>query len=143
MKRMFLFLSLLSIFCVAACDVKKEVTIIPPTNLNPQAKDIISKAWPKIMTACPGFQKYGNEITMTNIDNNLDATYFPGVEIAFQVISPTKDIPFEYRAFGHTCSYLINPSGTSLRIQKGCCVSICLDKQYETNGKDFNLSLNN
>jgi hypothetical protein len=107
-----------------------------PANLDPTLKTQIEKGWPKILEICPGFKKYGDEMMFDRIDDKRGMGKMSRIDIVFKVVSETKSIPIEYRAFGQTCYYGLGEDGKSLRVGKGSCLSICKDIHIETNGVD-------
>lgn len=112
------------------------VTLQLPANLDPGVKARVEKGWPKILAICPGFKKYGDEMSFDRIEDNRGLGRLSRIDIVFKVVDQTKSIPIEYRAFGHTCYYGISEDDQSLRVSKSPCMSICKDIHIETNGVD-------
>lgn len=111
--------------------------------LNSEAANTISTAWPKVIATCPGLTKYSSEMTFEQIYENFGISTDKSAErISVQVKMPTGPtiIPAEYRTYGHTCYFEVSRDGKALLIAKGACQSACLDKETSL-GRDMVLPL--
>lgn len=138
MAGIFYFIFLSVPLVMAGCS-NSAPTLQLPDNLSPEIKSQVEKGWSKILDVCPGFLKYGSEMTFERIDDRRGLSTdmsLNRIDIVFK-IAYSKVIPVEYYAFGHTCYYGISQDGKSLHISKRPCVAVCKDRIIETNGVDY------
>ncbi len=119
---------------------KQELQISVAADLNPEAKTIVTEAWPKIKQACPGLNKYASSLQFDGIEENF--SYAPEhaqrVSIKFKIPDNDQNIPLNYVANGHTCYLEVSRDGKTLTVSKNACKAVCLDKEihgtsYENN----------
>lgn len=114
------------------------IAVTVPANASPQVKQIVEAGWPKVLAACPGFQKYSADLTFVRVEDNL--SYAPDdakrVDVVLKVADRPTTIPAIYRSFGHNCFYSISPDGGQLTIGKEGCASTCVGEQVtaQSNG---------
>lgn len=85
---------------------------------------------------CPGLARYASDILYTSYYHDPDSG-----QVSFECkVDNDAKTPNAYRVHGHTC--LFRAQGAKLRINKGECLSLCLDKPTEWAGSDVYLNLN-
>ena len=132
---------LVLVVVVSGCS-SSEMKLDIPQNLNPQAKQIASDAWPKIQKACPGINKYSSDLRIEGVEDNLD---YNKVTIKIKLPDGSSSIPADYAALGHNCFLDIAKDGKSVSIAKNACKAVFMDKKIEgttdDTGNDFVINL--
>lgn len=100
-----------------------------PVGTSPSVRATVDAAWPKVLTACPGLQRYGADLTYQGIEET--AAYAPNaprrVSILLRVSDHPIRIPAAYIAQGHTCFFEVSDTGQALVVHKRPCAALCLD----------------
>lgn len=135
MKKITLLAFVAAILCGCSQE-QQQLTFEMPSDINPQIKQVVEVAWPKMLAACPGFNRYASDMSFAGIEDNL--AYAPDdakrIEVKFKVTESPVRIPVSYRAFGHTCYFGVTPDGKKLTISKSPCASICANSEISTTG---------
>lgn len=115
---------------------RQPLTFEMPPDINPEIKQVVEVAWPKMLAACPGFNQYASDMSFAGIEDNL--AYAPDdakrIEVKFRVAESPVLIPVSYRAFGHMCYFGVTPDGKKLTISKSPCASICANSEISATG---------
>jgi hypothetical protein len=115
---------------------QQQLTFEMPPDINPQIKQVVEVAWPKMLAACPGLNRYASDLSFAGVEDNL--AYAPDdakrIEVKFRVAESPTRIPVSYRAFGHMCYFGVTPDGKKLTISKSPCASICASSEVSTTG---------
>lgn len=118
---------LLLVVGLAACSDSKPLSLAIPADLAPPVKQVVEKAWPKVMANCPGLDLYAADLSFAGIEDNLSFApdHAQRIEIKIRVAERPTRIPASYRASGHLCGFGISPDGGQLIIAKDSCASVC------------------
>ncbi|GLT18867.1 hypothetical protein GCM10007938_26490 [Vibrio zhanjiangensis] len=136
-----LYITVISSLILSGCGDSSKLTK-PEFSGKSDVVQIAEQGWDKLLTACPGIAEYSSDLFYEGLSDwtYLD-TPMSRVEVTFKVADHPSKIPSALRAWGHTCSYAISTDGSSLRIQKDLCVSICKGSNYSGNGSDYVITL--
>lgn len=127
------------LLAIASGCEQHKIQITLPENISAEARAVINTGWPKVLSACPGLNRYAADLQFKQIDDHLhlfdheaDERHraLNGAEIDLVVADRPHAIPGGFRVNGHTCQYIIGTDTKTLRIQKSMCVSLCLDREY-------------
>lgn len=103
---------------------------VPAVAASPEAVAILVKASPRIKAICPGLAKYSADLRRQPTDDNFD--YAPAnaqrVMMIYRVADDPAQIPGEFRASGHLCSFDVSRDGKHLMFGKRACAMVCLDR---------------
>ena len=132
-----------------ACSDEKPSSAQPlpavtvPTTASAGVADVVAAAWPKAIQACPGLVKFATDLSFVGVEDNYSVAppHARRIDVKFKVAESPKQVPAEYRAFGHTCFFSLSPDGTKLSIAKTACASICLDSASSSSGGDLTVGL--
>lgn len=129
---------LILIMLVAGCSDNTQKLQLPKLEGNPDAIQLVTSSWDKLLSHCPGLSKYQNDMVFLQItDKRTYEDEMARVDVEFKISNDLGSIPVEYRALGHTCRYGISPDGANVRIKKYMCVSVCLDRAYDETSEDY------
>lgn len=122
---------------LAGCSNEKSAELQPvtvPTTVSKGVKEVVDTAWPKAIKACPGLVKYAGDLTFDGVEDNYNVASANDrrIEVKYQVAETPKQVPAEYRAFGHRCFFSLSPDGSTLSISKSACANLCLDSTSGT-----------
>lgn len=98
-----------------------------PANTPSEVAKVVTDGYPKVVNACPGLSEYSVDLTPVSLENYLwlEDEAYRRVEIVFKVSNQPKEIPDEFKAYGHTCQFGIRADGKMLIFTKDVCASVC------------------
>lgn len=103
---------------------------VPAVAASPEAVAILVKAAPRIKAICPGLTTYAADLRRERTEDNFD--YAPAnaqrVSMVYRVAEDPVQIPGEFRASGHLCSFDVSRDGKRLLIGKSACAMVCFDR---------------
>lgn len=112
---------------------QSEISLTVPDGLSAEVKSLVESAWPKIKAACPGLNKYANNLEFQEIYDNFRAS-MPGAErvsIVIKVKENSSLVVGGHVVSGHNCFFEISRDGTRLSIPKRPCASLCEDRAID------------
>lgn len=114
------------------------------SQIDDSTKVFLRENWPRALKTCPGLALYGYDVTFR--DAHEVPALFPGdravVEVSVQIAEIPRQIPDRFGAGGHTCSFKIAASSSSLSTSKTACANTCLNRDAgDTHGRDLTLKL--
>lgn len=116
-----------SLLLIAGQAFAGSLDVVVPSSVSPGVKETIQPSWPKVLKACPGLQRFADDLSFVGVEDNL--AYAPAaakrIDVIFRVAEQPKKVPPAFRASGHVCYFGISPNGTKLHISKSPCASIC------------------
>jgi hypothetical protein len=117
-------------------EIKTASTMVMPGfNSDPVSVRGTKKGWNKLMKQCPGINKYNNDLQVLSAHATkiaADAKQIDSVEFEFKVADKPSGALVLYHAMGHHCRFNLFNNQTMIKIQKDACVSLCLDRPYES-----------
>ncbi|GLS13620.1 hypothetical protein [Hydrogenophaga electricum] len=128
-------LPLIAATSIAACTDRPPPP--PDTALRepmpPEVAEVIQPAWPKVLKACPGLQRYWSDLENAGTEDNR--SFAPPearrVSLLLKVAGSPKTIPGAFGAQGHTCTFEVTPDGSTLTVPKLACASVCLGEDAD------------
>lgn len=107
---------------LAGCGEATKLDIKVPEGLDPQIKQLVTSAWPKVKQVCQGLDRHANALKFKGIEDNRN------VSVVFQIPESGTTIPANYMAGGHTCYFDISRDGNQVTVAKEGCKAVCLDR---------------
>lgn len=140
-------LAVAALTILIGCSRSQEVKLPTVEKLSPQAKELLLVAWPKMKTKLPGLNKYGNAVTVVDIQDflNNDPEYR---KLTIELVVPDgeSDVPSEYKAWGNHCFVDISSDGQTASFTKRACKAVLLDQNVfgteHDNGDNLVIQLN-
>lgn len=121
--------------CSSSSESKQpELDLTIPDGLSSEVKSLVENGWPKIKSACPGLNKYANNLEFQKIYDNFGYASSKDAErvsIVFKVKENPALVVGGHVASGHNCFFEISRDGTRLSIPKRPCASICEDRAID------------
>lgn len=135
----------------AESNPKQTPSAAPPLELRiangekPEFVALVQGAWPAVRAHCPGLDRFAADLTYQGLDDYTMVDLDPPVrrvDVVFKVANhPTTLPPGLSRARGHTCRWGVSPDGDALIIMKDECISVCLNRLYESRGQNYRVSI--
>ena len=147
MKCLFLVFSLITIifFHDASAQDGRQFSVKKQTNKG--VDDQIEKALPLVIKACPGLDKYGDDLSPASVQSFpfYDTNFDGGIVLEFVVTEHPKKLPRPLNLYsgGHHCFVYVSKSGEKMYIGKRACHSLCTGIWTENDpgsmGREFDL----
>lgn len=127
-------ISVLLVGLLAGCGAaEKPVELQLDKSLSKGAAAMLSAAWPRVQTACPGLMKYGDNMSVAEV-SGIETTQGYRYSVRVHVNSNSPALA-EMKVFeGENCFYQFSPDGARLELWKSMCVRACLDDRNQTVG---------
>ncbi|BFR47455.1 zinc ribbon domain-containing protein [Nitratidesulfovibrio sp. HK-II] len=139
----FAFLVIVALLGQVAERSRKPPTLPQLADSVPQeARERLAQAWPKMLKACPGLDRYYDALTFKGVEMGFPELNGVYANLVFSVPMEKSSVPVDYMVFGHTCFFGVTDDGKGLIIPKRGCQALCLNRVTPEAGPVLHLPLN-